>query len=135
MNAQLNTALAHWTYVAPLLTAPVNDAQHQAMVESLDALLDAGGADESHPLAGLTVLVGELVFGYEQRRYPMPAAMTAIEALRYFMERDGLLQKDLPEIGNQAKVSEILSGNRSLNLRQMNALATRFGVPISLFVG
>ena len=38
----------------------------------------------------------------------MPPAMAAIEALRYFMERDGLLQKDLPEIGNQAKVSEIL---------------------------
>ena len=135
MNARLAAAMTHWAYVAPLLTPPSNEAQYQALVESLDALLDAGGSDESHALAGLTVMVGDLVSDYEQHHYPMVAQMTALEALRFFMERDGLRQKDLPEIGNQSKVSEILSGRRSLNLRQAKALADRFGVPISMFAG
>lgn len=49
------------------------------------------------------------------------------------MERDGLRQADLAEIGNQAKVSEILSGKRRINVRQAKALAARFGVEVALF--
>jgi HTH-type transcriptional regulator/antitoxin HigA len=44
-----------------------------------------------------------------------------------------LRQSDLPEIGNQAKVSEILSGKRTINLRHARALAGRFGVGIEVF--
>ncbi|HOE41224.1 MAG TPA: hypothetical protein PLB25_06305 [Rhodoferax sp.] len=36
--------------------------------------------------------------GYEQRRHPMSAAMTAFEALWYFIDRDGLRQQDQREI-------------------------------------
>lgn len=63
----------------------------------------------------------------------MPEAMSAVETLVFFMERDGLRQSDLPEIGNQAKVSEVLAGKRAINLRQAGALAARFGVPMELF--
>jgi HTH-type transcriptional regulator/antitoxin HigA len=129
MNARLDVAMAHWGYITPLLTPPATEHEYQTLVESLDAVLDAGGADESHHLAGLAAMLGELIAVYEQANYPMPAAMSGIEALRFFMERDGLRQSDLPEIGNQAKVSEILSGKRALNLRQVRSLAARFGVP------
>lgn len=134
MNARLNTALAHWSYIAPLLTPATNEAEYQALVESLDAILDAGGADEKHPLAGLAAMVGDLVSAWEQTHHPMPPEMSGIEVLRFLMERDDLRQSDLPEIGNQAKVSEVLSGKREINLRQAKALAVRFGVPIALFV-
>lgn len=134
MNARLDTALAHWRYVAPLLTPPANAREYRALIESLDAILDAGGADETHPLAALAALVGELVAHWEQAHVPMPPAMGAVEALRFLMERDGLRQSDLPEIGNQAKVSEILAGKRALNLRQARALAERFGLPLEFFV-
>lgn len=135
MNARLDTALAHWSYVAPLLTPPANEKEYQALVEAMDAILDAGGADETHALAGLAAMVGELVSQYEASRHPMPEAMSPIEALAFMMEQHGLRQSDLPEIGNQAKVSETLSGKRSINLRQAQALAQRFGVGIELFVG
>ena len=134
MNASIDTALAHWAYVAPLLKPAKTRAQNQALVESLDAVLDAGGADEANPLARLAAMLGDLVSAYEQAHHPMPPAMSAVETLRWFMERDQLRQGDLPEIGNQAKVSEILSGRRALNLRQAKALATRFGVALELFV-
>ncbi|MSQ71865.1 MAG: transcriptional regulator [Betaproteobacteria bacterium] len=133
MNSRLDTAMAHWDYVAPLLTPPRTKAQYEALVESLDAVLDAGGADEAHPLARLAAMLGDLVSAWEQKHQPMPSAMSAVEVLRYFMERDGLRQTDVPEIGNQAKVSEILSGRRTINLRQARALAARFGVALALF--
>ena len=135
MNARLNTALAHWRYVAPLLTPPANDAAYVALVQSLDAILDAGGADETHALAGLAAMVGELVADYEAKRYPMPEAMSAVEALAFLMTQHNLRQSDLPEIGNQAKVSEILAGKRAINLRQARALAIRFGVGVEVFAG
>ena len=134
MNARLDTALAHWAYVAPLLKPARTQAQYRTLVESLDAVLDAGGADESNPLARLAAMLGDLVSAYEEAHHPMPPAMSAIEAVRWFMERDGLRQNDVPEIGNQAKVSEVLSGRRALNLRQARALAARFGVSLEMFL-
>lgn len=134
MNARIDTALAHWAYVAPLLKPAKTRAQYQTLVESLDAVLDAGGADEANRLAPLAVMLGDLVSAYEETHQPMPPAMSAPETLRWFMARDGLRQCDLPEIGNQAKVSEILAGGRTLNLRQARALAGRFGVPLELFL-
>jgi HTH-type transcriptional regulator/antitoxin HigA len=46
------------------------------------------------------------------------------------MEQHGLRQCDLPEVGVQSVVSEVLTGKRQLNLRQVQALALRFGVPM-----
>ncbi len=102
--------------------------------ESLDAVLDAGGADATNPLARLAVMLGDLISAYEETQYPMPPAMSTVETLRWFMARDALRQSDVLEIGNQAKVSEILSGHRAINLRQARALAARFGVPLHLFI-
>jgi HTH-type transcriptional regulator/antitoxin HigA len=50
------------------------------------------------------------------------------------MEQHGLRQVDLPEIGSQGVVSEVLAGKRDLNIRQVRALAKRFGVSTSTFV-
>ncbi|WP_295451651.1 hypothetical protein [uncultured Thiodictyon sp.] len=133
MNARLDVALAHWSYVAPLLAPARSEADYLALVESLDAVLDAGGADEANPLAGLAAMIGELVSAWERNHVATPDAMSATEVLTFFMERDGIRQSDLPEIGNQAKVSEILAGKRKINLRQAKALAARFGVPIEMF--
>jgi len=50
------------------------------------------------------------------------------------MEAHGLTQSDLPEIGSQGVVSEILSGERELNIRQIRRLAKRFGVSPAVFI-
>jgi len=41
---------------------------------------------------------------------------------------DGLRQSDLPEVGSQGVVSEVLAGKRKPNARQVKALAQRFRV-------
>ena len=52
------------------------------------------------------------------------------------MDQRGLTQSELAhELGSQGVVSEILSGKREMNLRQMRVLAVRFSVPATAFVG
>lgn len=55
--------------------------------------------------------------------------------LRSLMERHGVSQRDLPEIGSQSIVSQLLSGKRKFNVRQIRALADRFGVNPQVFFG
>jgi HTH-type transcriptional regulator/antitoxin HigA len=50
------------------------------------------------------------------------------------MEEHDLTQSDLPEIGSQGVVSEILAGKRDLNVRQIAQLAERFGVSPVVFM-
>ncbi|XLZ69764.1 transcriptional regulator [Massilia sp. SR12] len=96
----------------------------------LNSLLDAGGGDEKHELAGLVHMVGLLIAEYETRHFSSAHA-TPIDMLRFLMEQHELRQSDLPEIGSQGVVSEILNGKRELNLRQARALAKRFQLPVS----
>ena len=55
-------------------------------------------------------------------------------AIKFLMESHGLGQGDLPEVASQGVMSELLRGKRELNLRQVKALATRFKVPVGVFV-
>lgn len=64
---------------------------------------------------------------------PMPKA-SGVEALRYLMREHGMSQSDLPGVGTQSVVSEVLSGKRQLNLRQIRWLAGRFGVSVETFI-
>jgi HTH-type transcriptional regulator/antitoxin HigA len=45
-----------------------------------------------------------------------------------------LTQAELPEVGSQGVVSEVLSGKRELNVRQIRALAQRFRVSPAVFI-
>ena len=56
------------------------------------------------------------------------------DVLRYLMDEHGLKQSELPEVGNQSVVSQVLSGKRHLNLRQVSALCRLFGVPADVFI-
>ena len=85
------------------------------------------GADEKHPLARLVDYLGDLVAEYEAKDR-IPKAATEVEALSNLMQCDGLRQNDLPELGNQGVVSELLSERREFNARQVKELALRFGV-------
>ena len=133
MNARLKAAIQHWSYVAPVLQPARNEKECADLVEALNAAIDAGGADENHPLAQLVEYLGEFVAEYEAKD-KMPSEATGDEGLRYLMQRDDLRQIDLPELGSQGVVSELLSGPRDFNARQAKALAARFGVSAAMFL-
>ena len=110
-----------------------NEAQYDQAVEHLNALIDEIGTDETHPLYELLDTLGTLVHAYEERHYPVPDC-SGREMVGFLMEEHGLKQADLPEIGSQGIVSEVLSGKRELNVRQIRALAQRFHVSPAVFV-
>lgn len=109
-----------------------NKAEYSRAIDELDLLLDAGGADERHPLAVAVQQLGEAIAAYEAKHHPLPA-LAPNEMLRYLMDQHGLKQRDLAEIGSQGVVSEILAGKRALNARQIGLLAQRFGVAAGVF--
>ena len=79
--------------------------------------------------------LGELIGDYDALHCPA-ADVAPKELLRVLMDQHGLTQNELAqELGSQGVVSEILSGKRAMNLRQMRAPATRFSLPLAAFVG
>lgn len=109
-----------------------NDKEYDHAVSVLNQLMDAGAGEETHPLDDLLALLGELIGTYEDARLRDDHS-TPADILRFLMEQHGLTQSALPEIGSQGVISELLAGKRSLNLRQIRALADRFGVSPAVF--
>jgi HTH-type transcriptional regulator/antitoxin HigA len=109
-------------------------AEYERATRMLDAILDEIGEDEKHNLADLAETIAHFVEEYDERNFPVPEAR-GTEVLRFLMEQHRLKQSDLPEVGSQGVVSEILSGRRDLNVRQIAALARRFSVPADVFMG
>lgn len=132
MSALIKQASEHWRYVAPLLTKPTNEDDYDALAEALDELLGMVGDDEAHPLASLASHVGDMLEAYDEAKRPMPKG-SGVEVLRYLMHEHGLGQGDLPEVGTQSVISEILGGKRQFNVRHIRALSERFGVPVEVF--
>ena len=110
-----------------------DEAHYARMSQMLESLLDEAGGDERHPIMGLVDIVGDLIEDYETEQHPLPE-INGIDALKFLMEQHGLKQSDLEEIGSQGVVSEILTGKRELNVRQVRALSERFGVSTATFL-
>ena len=102
-------------------------------VEMLDAILDEVGGDEKHPMAEIADALSVFIEKYEAEHVLIPAAKPAA-VLKFLMREHDLRQSDLPEIGSQGVVSEVLAGKRELNARQIKRLAKRFNVSLAVFV-
>jgi HTH-type transcriptional regulator/antitoxin HigA len=132
MNITTKEIENHWAVISPLLTIR-NEHEHDLAVERMNELLDEVGTDEQHPLYELLDTISTIIHAYEERHYPMPEC-SGIEVLHFFMEEHELKQSDLPEVGSQGVVSEILNGTRELNVQQIRALAKRFHVSPAVFI-
>ncbi len=132
MTLLIDTVRAQWPTLEPLFLIR-NEREYDTAVARLNELLDEVGTDEAHPLFYLLDTLATLISAYEQEHERLPPVSGA-DMLRFFMEEHGLRQGDLPEIGSQGVVSEILNGKRELNVRQIQALAARFGVSPAVFL-
>ena len=110
-----------------------NRKEYDRMVLLADHLSDTIGSSKRHSLLNLFEIVCELIRSYERDHFPLDNPSPR-EILKFLIDQHGLRQSDLPEIGNQSVVSQILSGARELNLRQIKALSRRFGVSPSIFI-
>ena len=76
----------------------------------------------------LDVLV-TLIEAYERVHFPMDLP-DAVDAIKFRMEQSGLTAKDLePVIGRMNRVYEVLNRRRTLTLRMIEGLHTKFGIP------
>jgi HTH-type transcriptional regulator/antitoxin HigA len=100
---------------------------YEKAVVVVDEILDKIGEDEDHPLAELAEALSVFIESYEDTYTQLPDVPPKV-MLKFLINEHSLNQADLPELGSQGVVSEILSGKRDLNVRQIKILAKRFGV-------
>ena len=132
MSKVIREIQPHWIAVSPYVSIR-NEAEYDRAIEQMNELVDLVGTNEDDPLYEFLDTLGTLIHAYEEENYPMPIA-SGVGVLSYLMEEHGLRQADLPEIGSQGVVSEILNGKRELNVRQIRALARRFDVSPAVFI-
>ena len=119
--------------MSSILSVPHDQKSHEHLVSILDSLIDEVGEKENHQLSGLMEVVGNLIESYENDQEYIKNA-EPISVLKELMDQHKLTQKDLVEVGSQGVVSEILSGKRELNVRQIRSLANRFSVSPAVFI-
>jgi HTH-type transcriptional regulator/antitoxin HigA len=133
MNTQLKEIAKVWPNIQSVFSVPHNEKDYNNLVDLLDSLIDEVGNNEHHPLSSLMETIGSLIETYESQNYPDMEG-DPINALKTLMEEHGIKQSDLSEIGSQGVVSEIMSGKRQLNVRQVKLLCERFKVSPAVFV-
>ena len=118
--------------MASIKVKPIRtETDYQSALVRIDELMEAvPGTAEFDELDILT----DLVVLYESKQEPMgyPSPIAAIE---FRMEQGMLSPRDLiPFIGNRSKVSEVLSGKRSLTMPMVIALHEHLGIPAEVLL-
>ena len=116
---------------APLL-AIRNEREYDAAVAQLNHLVDEVGDNSKDSRYRFVDTLSVLIEAYDEEHHKIPD-VSGVEMLKFLMAQHGLSQGDLPEVGSQGVVSEILRGKRELNVRQIQALARRFHLPAGAF--
>lgn len=110
-----------------------NEADYEAMLLRIDTLMDSDPAPDSSEGEELELL-SLLVERYEEEQYPMDLP-DPVSAIKFRMEQQGLRAKDLiPYIGSAPKVSEVLSGQRTLSLTMIRNLVNGLGIPAAVLL-
>ncbi len=133
MQPQLQNIANVWPSISDVFSVPHTESDYDHLVSLLDGLIDEVGENESSPLSSLMESIGNLIETYENNNVSLILG-TPTESLCYLMEEHNLKQSDLPEIGSQGVVSEIIKGKRNLNIRQIKVLSSKFGISPLVFI-
>jgi len=99
---------------------------YKLALKRVESLMDAkSGSKDFDELEILSTLVES----YETKHYDIDAP-DPIEAIKFRMEQEGLMQKDLVAIfGNKSRVSEVLNKKRKLTLDMIRNLNKNLNIP------
>lgn len=110
------------------------DADYRQALAEVERLV-AFDPEPDTPDGDALELISTLVADYETRHFPLDFP-DPIDAIRFRMAEQGLKQRDLvPFFGTRSRVSEVLSGKRSLTLPMIRALSEGLGIPSEVLVG
>ncbi len=110
-----------------------NNHEHEAALARLEVLM-LGNPPLHSAEADELELLALLIKSYEDK-HVMIDPPTPLEAIRFRMEQEGLMQKDLvPYIGTKSRVSEVLAGKRPLTLQMARKLHSGLGIPAEILL-
>ena len=133
LDQELADTIKVWPVVSKVLSTFETEQQYNKAVGWLDELIDEAGENEAPLIESLIDTLGTLVKDYEDRNIPEPGA-DPVDCLKFLMEEHNLKPSDLPEVGSQEVVSDLLSGKRPLTVKRIKALSERFHVSPAVFV-
>lgn len=111
-----------------------SEQEYDRMVAAVEELMNKGEDRLSLEEAALLETMAILVQAHDDRHHPLPP-MPPHEILAYLMETSGRTTKDLlPIFATRGRVSEVLSGKRSISKEQAKKLAAFFKVTADLFI-
>ena len=101
----------------------------------MDALVEKGERNMTPEEDALLDLLANLIRDYEATAYPPREKSKPGDMVAFLLEQRALKPSDLwPVIGSKGRVSEILSGKRSISKEQAKKLAEFFHVRADLFI-
>jgi HTH-type transcriptional regulator/antitoxin HigA len=117
-------------------TLPVvirTDSEYRRLLATAAALMERPEDGISEEEGRLLELLSILIEEYENRAHPLPKAEPH-KMLAYLLEEKNMKPSDLWTVLPKSRVSEILSGKRSISKTQARQLADLLRVPVDLFV-
>lgn len=110
------------------------EEEYDHMVASVEHLMDKGEDHLSPEESALLETMAILVQAYDDRQNPV-APLAPNQMLAYLMETSGRTARDLLFVfGTRGRVSEVMSGKRSISKQQAKKLASVFRVTVDLFI-
>ena len=141
MNATaLKNACHDFAEIAASYLYITDDKHYQTTLLLIENLLEDAEDSPDDPMNAVIDMLAHSVEVYEStdedlaefeaRAMEQPADLAM---LRVLMSQHDLGTADLPEIGSKSMVSRVLSGERSLNKKHIQALSKRFDINPGLF--
>ena len=92
--------------------------------------------DENNPLSDELDALTAVIEVYENKHFAIDTSrVTPLDIIKFRMEQNGLTQQDMQQyLGSASKVSEVLSGKRSLSLTMIRKLHNGLHIPADLLI-
>jgi len=114
--------------IHPIRTEADHDSAVARIAELIGARPDTAEGEELDILA-------TLVDAYEAKHHAIDVP-DPIAAIQFRMEQQGLTRKNLePLIGSRARVSEVMTGRRSLTLAMIRRVRKELGISADVLIG
>jgi HTH-type transcriptional regulator/antitoxin HigA len=111
-----------------------SEAENNRLLSCIEVLMQKGENNLSPEEDALLELLVSLVHDFEQRQYPIPQ-IAPHQMVAYLLEQQGKEPNALlPILGSKSRVSELLSGKRSISKEQAKKLAAFFKKSVDLFI-
>jgi len=109
------------------------ETEYQRMLAAASELMERDEDNLSEEEGRVLELLSMLIEEYEDRVHPLPRGQPG-KMVAHLLEEHQLKPSDLWGLLPKSRVSEILSGKRSISKDQARKLAEFFRVPVDLFL-